>query len=57
MKPKTIEEAQGVINENPYQDDFVCRNYVMFLGRDGEPDDNSIELAAYWTECNEMIKN
>ena len=51
----TIEEAERVINEWPDQDEYVNANYRMFLDRGGEANDNSCELAYYWSDCKRII--
>ena len=54
MKTPTKEQAEKIIIEFPDQDDFVCRNVKYFISG-GEPDDNSIELAAYWSKCKKLV--
>lgn len=55
MENPTIEEACATLIEWPNQDDFVCWNVVHSM-YGGEPTDNSIELAQYWSKCNLLIK-
>ena len=50
----TIEEATALIKEWPDEDEFISRNYRMFM-RDGEADDDSIELSNYWTRCKQIV--
>jgi hypothetical protein len=43
-----VKEAIEFIAENPYQDDYVNRNFHNFLNHSGDVDDNSIEVANEW---------
>jgi hypothetical protein len=46
--------AIDFIIENPYQDDFVNRNYHL---TNQEGNDNSIELANYWSNQYDIVIN
>lgn len=50
----TYDEALKVFREFPDQDDFVCQNVQHYL-YGGEPMDNSIELAQYWSRCKRIV--
>lgn len=49
------ETAKGVIDEFPEEDDYVQANYQQFL-RNGEPDDNTIEMCNYWNLCKKRVE-
>jgi hypothetical protein len=53
----TDEEIEAIkfITENPYQDDFVCRNVQMYLNHSGEADDNSIKIAHEWSKRYDIV--
>lgn len=50
MKTPKLQEAINTLKEFPNVDDFVARKAQPFMNG-GEPDDNSLELAAYWNSC------
>ena len=54
MREPTVDEACATIIEYPDQDDFVCWN-VQYCMYGGEPTDNSIELASYWSKCKAIV--
>ena len=56
MKNPSKAAAIEVIKEWPDQDDFICRNVRQFMNG-GEPDDNSIQLAQYWSACKRIANN
>lgn len=57
MKNKeiTIEEAKKVIEDYPFEDNYVQAKFEQFLNW-GEYDDNTVESSNYWNQCNKIVK-
>lgn len=53
----SYEEAKQVIDEFSDEDEYVQAHYQLFLGFDGEPNDNTCETSYYWRRCQEIVKN
>ena len=48
MMPSEVKEAMKFIEKHPKEDDFMAEHVKIFMGADGEPTDNSIELIYEW---------
>jgi len=55
MSEPTLQEAFEIIAKYPTEVDYVMGHIKYFLNSNNDPDDNSIELAEYWQECNKVL--
>lgn len=53
----TLNEAEEVFENYTGIEDFVDNHFQQRLGGHNEYWDNSIELAEYWTKCNQIINS
>lgn len=54
MREITVDEAIATIIDYPDKDYFISWNVVYSI-YNGEPTDNSIELAQYWDKCKTIL--
>jgi len=53
----TQEEAEKVIEKFPDKEDYIFANMSTFIGKDGEPYDDSIECGQYWDYCKYYVEH